>query len=155
MSAKLNMPDVIAYLLGEGTLEGYWWSEKPTYAAPYWWRSALRICYEAQAKRIKELEAQGEKDAELVESMANGQIDLTERIKELEALIEPDLMETGLALAEKLANALRLAGKRFRFYEEAHKNKTPPDTVKAENNREYAEMCEQALSEYAAQKGGK
>lgn len=49
---------------------------------------------------------------------------------------------------EGLVEALTLAGKRFRFYEQQHKAKTPPDTVKAENNSEYAAMCEEALAKF-------
>ena len=53
-----------------------------------------------------------------------------------------------------LVEAVTMAAKRFRFYEQQHRNKTPPDTVKAENNSEYAEAMEQALQSYKKQRGG-
>lgn len=52
-----------------------------------------------------------------------------------------------------LVEALEMAAKRFRFYEQQHRNKTPPDTVKAENNAEYAEAMEQVLAAHKKRGG--
>ena len=54
----------------------------------------------------------------------------------------------GDAHVNKMRDALVLAGKRFRFYEQQHRAKVPPDTMKIENNVEFAEMCEQAAALY-------
>jgi hypothetical protein len=38
-----GMPDIIKFLLGEGSLEGVWWGEPNTERnATFWWRSILR-----------------------------------------------------------------------------------------------------------------
>ena len=57
---KEPLPDVIAYLLGEGSLDGCHYPDFPDngerYKRRYWWRAALRAHIAAQAEKIAELE---------------------------------------------------------------------------------------------------
>lgn len=54
-------------------------------------------------------------------------------------------------MADKLAEALRFAAEKFRWYEQLHAAK--PDIEKAKRNAEFAEVCEEALAQYGKAKG--
>lgn len=51
------------------------------------------------------------------------------------------------AKAARLAGELQKAANAFRWYEQIHASKTPPDTDKAERNKAFADACEAALAE--------
>lgn len=42
-------PPVIAFLLGEGELQGHWFGEGPLGQGRYWWRTALREWWNRRA----------------------------------------------------------------------------------------------------------
>lgn len=58
-----DKPDVIKYLLGEGTLLGCWWDEKPNWigTAKFWWRKPLRETFEQTQSKISSLESDRER----------------------------------------------------------------------------------------------
>lgn len=47
------MPEIIDYLLGSGTLNGWGWGEKPGKTAPYWWRKHLREYHSTITAQLK------------------------------------------------------------------------------------------------------
>lgn len=55
------------------------------------------------------------------------------------------IRETDAKKIDKLTSSLQQCASQFRFYEQSHNSKTPPDTHKAETNRMMAELCEEAL----------
>lgn len=56
-------------------------------------------------------------------------------------------IKTALGRYTRMQTALTEAAKQYRKYEKLHKEKTPPDLDKSETNRQFAEMCEQALKD--------
>ena len=71
-----------------------------------------------------------------------------DRIEQADRAIAGFMRSTSGLAAEnaQLRDALKCAAKRFRWYEEIHASKTPPDDDKAKRNREFAEDCEAALA---------
>lgn len=62
-------PDVIKYILGEGTLLGCWWGEKPNWIGTpsFWWRKVFREMVvtnqelREENERLKEKEIRGDR----------------------------------------------------------------------------------------------
>lgn len=51
-----------------------------------------------------------------------------------------------IAAAPEMLLALKLSAKQFRFYEQQHLEKNPPDDIKAGTNRYAAEVCESVIA---------
>lgn len=47
-----TLSEVAAYLLGEGTLDGYWFHEAPYDRPLYWWREHLRAALVAEPEGV-------------------------------------------------------------------------------------------------------
>ncbi len=54
-------------------------------------------------------------------------------------------LESIAALLDRAAEGIAEAARQFRFYEEQHLAKTPPDTAKAATNKEFANRLEALL----------
>lgn len=53
--------DIIEFLCGAGTYDGYWWGDKPQdKRSPFWWRTNLREYVTGLQSRVSELERENE-----------------------------------------------------------------------------------------------
>lgn len=72
-------------------------------------------------------------------------VGLSRRVTCRKCYMDKKNMADMVELKKTYEQVLKACGEQFRFYQHSHLMKTPPDVEKASVNRQFAEMCEQAV----------
>lgn len=97
---KDTMPDVISFLLGEGTLDGWGYGERPANTAAFWWRKALREAWNTRADIIK---AKDDEIADLkgaiaaAQAMFRGALEANTKLKAERDFLAQELIHIAIA----------------------------------------------------------